>query len=76
MERATEALSSKLVACHCGFGGVDRRKVSCVVGEATTCASWRAARLKVKATGERRQCWVAPLHWACAACLQPPKLGA
>ena len=43
MERATEALPSKPVACHCGFGGGDGRKRSRVVGEATTCESWTAA---------------------------------
>jgi hypothetical protein len=46
MEGATEALPSKLVACHCGIGGGDRQEVSRVVGEAKTCESWRVARLR------------------------------
>jgi len=76
MERATEALSSKLVACHCGFGG------GIGASEVVVRARLRHAKVgKVPVPGEGDR-WetsvqlVAPLHWACAARVQPPKLGA
>ena len=59
---AAEALSSKLVACHCEFGGGYGRGMDCVVSEATTCEDWYGTGPEVKVEGERRQCcWIAPL---------------
>lgn len=76
MERAAQALASKLVASHCGFGCVQDQKLSWVTGEVATCEAQGCdadsqVKVKVRDTrDDRRETSVlpiAPLHRVRAA---------
>lgn len=80
MERAAQALASKLVASHCRFGRVQEQRLSCVTGEVATCEALGCdadsqVKVKVRDTRDDRRetsvlphiVAIAPLHRVRAA---------